>query len=136
MELADIERASLSDPENVLHAIRLEQAKSRAGLPTLSWFGFDQNNSGGYYRGPKFIAVQAKDAVEANKRAVESGEIYFNGVYDEIDCDCCGDRWYEVEEDEASPEPTRFDERVEPSPSVMWIFSNGAKVGGEEKDEP
>ena len=32
---------------------------------------------------------------DANDIAQGNG-IYFNGVADGIDCDCCGDRWYPV----------------------------------------
>ena len=59
-------------------------------------FQFRQNNSGGQYMGPKFVGVKADDADQANQIAQEQGPVYFDGVADGIDCDCCGDRWYPV----------------------------------------
>jgi hypothetical protein len=65
------------------------------------WFKFRQNNSGGHWDidddkgiGPN-VWIEAKNAKQANKLA-ESIGIYFNGVDSGIDCECCGDRWYEV----------------------------------------
>lgn len=62
---------------------------------------FNQNNSFGHFvindtLCPK-VYITAKNAEEANKKA-ESIGIYFNGVANDIDCPCCGDRWYPVEE--------------------------------------
>ena len=62
---------------------------------------FDQNNSFGRFTindslCPK-VYITAKNAEEANKKA-ESIGIYFDGVSDDIDCPCCGDRWYPVNE--------------------------------------
>ena len=59
-------------------------------------FQFRQNNSGGQYMGPKFVVVKADDADQANQIAQDQGPVYFDGVADGIDCDCCGDRWYPV----------------------------------------
>ena len=59
-------------------------------------FQFRQNNSGGQDMGPKFVVVKADDADQANQIAQDQGPVYFDGVADGIDCDCCGDRWYPV----------------------------------------
>ena len=59
-------------------------------------FQFRQNNSGGQYMGPKLVVVKADDADQANQIAQDQGPVYFDGVADGIDCDCCGDRWYPV----------------------------------------
>ncbi len=59
-------------------------------------FQFRQNNSGGQYMGPKFVVVKADDADQANQIAQDQGPVYFDGVADGRDCDCCGDRWYPV----------------------------------------
>lgn len=75
------------------------------------WYGFDQNNSGGYFERDDFVAdvvfVQAMDSDQA--------ETIMRDLIDKADawnyCDCCGERWsfwrvrgYEV--------PTRYDEPV------------------------
>lgn len=39
------------------------------------------------------VLIQARSAKEANVKAEEVG-LYFNGADDELDCPCCGDRWY------------------------------------------
>ena len=59
-------------------------------------FQFRQNNSGGQFIGPKFVVVKADDADQANQIAQDQGPVYFDGVADGRDCDCCGDRWYPV----------------------------------------
>lgn len=58
-------------------------------------FEYRQNNSGGFFRGPIYVFVQAKHVSEANYLAEAHMGIYFDGVADDIDCDCCGDRWSE-----------------------------------------
>lgn len=63
------------------------------------FFEFSQNNSGGLFDiddergiGPK-VWIEAVDTEHANSRAVGLG-IYFDGVEDGSDCECCGDRWH------------------------------------------
>lgn len=61
------------------------------------FYEYRQNNSGGGFNHHKgrigrYVIVEAHSAEEANRRA-ESIGIYFDGVYEGIDCDCCGDRW-------------------------------------------
>ena len=65
----------------------------------MAWFEFSQNNSGGsftirpeYGIGP-VVWIEANDAEDACERAQNIG-IYFNGVEDGMDCECCGDRWH------------------------------------------
>jgi len=58
----------------------------------LTWFTFHQNNSGGFYDGPRALIVQAVDHADADRIAQHHG-VYFNGVDAGIDCECCGDRW-------------------------------------------
>ena len=62
----------------------------------MSYFKFRQNNSFGHFVGTPLIFVQADNAADANAIAQQNG-IYFNGVADGVDCDCCGDRWYRPE---------------------------------------
>jgi hypothetical protein len=68
---------------------------------TSAFFRFSQNNSGGSFfedeaigLGPE-VYIEANSPDHANERA-ESIGIYFDGVEDDIDCSCCGDRWYRV----------------------------------------
>lgn len=60
----------------------------------MATFTFVQNNSGGAYLDdmPVKLTLEARDADEANEKALASG-IYFDGVESGEDCDCCGDRW-------------------------------------------
>ena len=61
----------------------------------MPFYHFSQNNSGGHFKGLyKNIIIEAKTADEANKIACDVFEVYFDGVYNGSDCDCCGDRWY------------------------------------------
>ena len=66
----------------------------------MSYFKFRQNNSFGAFAGTPLVFVQADNAADANAIAQHNG-IYFNGVADGVDCDCCGDRWYPVHDDDA-----------------------------------
>lgn len=65
----------------------------------MKFFEFKQNNSGGTFDiddnagiGP-CVWIEAIDVDDAARRAETIG-IYFDGVEDGRDCDCCGDRWY------------------------------------------
>jgi hypothetical protein len=61
------------------------------------YFLFRQNNSFGTYNVDKnlaeYVVIEAKSVNDSNKRAENIG-IYFDGCRDNIDCSCCGDRWY------------------------------------------
>jgi hypothetical protein len=65
------------------------------------FYEYRQNNSGGSFdiddaAGIGVIVwIEATDDRHADSRA-ESIGIYFNGVDDEMDCECCGDRWSEA----------------------------------------
>ena len=61
------------------------------------FYEYDQNNSGGGFDAdekvqPKVI-IEANSEAEAERIAVDDLGIYFNGVEDERDCECCGSRW-------------------------------------------
>jgi len=62
------------------------------------WFEYRQNNSGGSFVTNEdvsiYVLIQAEGREDANRKAEEVG-IYFDGVSDGLDCDCCGDRWSE-----------------------------------------
>lgn len=63
------------------------------------FFTFNQNNSGGRFRYnehagiTRYVIIEAIDYRHAITRAENIG-LYFDGVEDGRDCDCCGDRWY------------------------------------------
>ena len=73
----------------------------------MSYFKFRQNNSFGVFKGTPLIFVQADNADDANRIAQDHG-VYFNGVADGVDCDCCGDRWYPVSDDDAQDQPSSY----------------------------
>jgi hypothetical protein len=57
------------------------------------WFEFDQNNSGGYFRGPaKRVFIEAADSEAAYTILSEQED--FTTSY----CGCCGHRWYGSDE--------------------------------------
>lgn len=63
------------------------------------FYTYYQNNSGGEFLDDKevgkYVIIEADTANEANEKAQKCG-IYFNGYEENIDCDCCGDRWYKA----------------------------------------
>jgi len=81
------------------------------------YYHFSQNNSGGsfdidYDQGISInVIIEATSADEANARAEEIG-LYFDGVYGERDCPCCGDRWGRVYEDDGTEEPSIYNKPV------------------------
>ncbi len=66
----------------------------------MTVYSFRQNNSGGYYCQPaKHIIVKdARDEDHAHEIALGAG-MYTNGVAAGMDCSCCGDRWYGVDDE-------------------------------------
>lgn len=64
------------------------------------WFDYYQNNSGGHLIGPaSLVVIEAKSPEEANARAELHG-VYYDPEC-EIDCPCCGSRWYESYSEES-----------------------------------
>ena len=77
------------------------------------FYEFNQNNSGGHFTRndsvDHYVIVEATDWADANQRAENIG-IYFCGVRDGIDCECCGDRWYDRWDDDAGKDvPSHYD---------------------------
>lgn len=72
------------------------------------FYCYNQNNSGGSFVSNDSVAhyvfIEADSANEADDRAEDIG-IYFNGVKNYRDCECCGDRWYEARYNDATIEP-------------------------------
>lgn len=84
----------------------------------MKFYEFRQNNSGGNFHiseeagiGPSVI-IEATSAEEANAKAEAIG-IYFDGCDIGRDCDCCGDRWYVVDESSGKYVPSHYNEFVE-----------------------
>ena len=73
----------------------------------MSYFKFRQNNSFGHFVGTPLVFVQADNAADANSIAQDHG-VFFHGVADGVDCDCCGDRWYPVNDDDAQAQPSSY----------------------------
>ena len=84
---------------------------------TSKFFTYNQNNSGGAFDINKekgigeYVIVEAMNLNDADARA-ESIGLYFHGVEDGMDCDCCGDRWYSPYDD-GSEEPLIYDRTPE-----------------------
>ena len=76
------------------------------------WFHYRQNNSGGNWRGPINVLIEARDADDANRIAVQHPDspIYFDGCVDGLDCRCCGDRWYRQWASDGDPFPSIYGE--------------------------
>jgi len=70
----------------------------------MSYFTFNQNNSGGEFIGPRSVIIEADSADEANARAHEY-DVYFDGCSTGHDCPCCGDRWSRVYDNDATDKP-------------------------------
>lgn len=75
------------------------------------FFTFIQNNSGGVFLNNESVAehviIEAENYEEANSKAEEIG-IYFDGCRKNIDCNCCGDRWDEADEDDGYEKPSIY----------------------------
>jgi hypothetical protein len=60
-------------------------------MRNLKYFTFVQNNSGGFYIGPRAVIIQASTFKQANRIATLHG-IRF-GWANSDSCTCCGLRW-------------------------------------------
>ena len=92
------------------------------------------NNSGGNFIVDNdvdaYVIVHAHNADEANQLAQRIG-IYFNGVDDGIDCECCGNRWSSIWADEGTDVPMVYSDLVPWSPDAVMtveVFGNSVKV--------
>ena len=60
-------------------------------------YEYNQNNSGGSFVVDSKLChrlyIEANYQSDADEIAEEMG-VYFNGCDDDMDCPCCGDRWY------------------------------------------
>lgn len=94
------------------------------------WFRFNQNNSGGSFVHDAAAGIGANVWIEAHThdgaiaRAQDIG-LYFDGVRDGMDCECCGDRWYMPSSHDASDSPEWYGDTVRPvkdgeKPTIYW----------------
>ena len=100
------------------------------------FYEYIQNNSRGFYTEPSiYIYIQSETSEEANRIARSMG-VYFDGVYFDIDCECCGDRWYscldnkKIKIDEEFIKNLRKESKYFNSdiPYAIIRFSNGNKI--------
>jgi hypothetical protein len=109
----------------------------------VPFFHYSQNNSGGVFDYDADagisdnVIIEADSAEHANDRAQEIG-IYFDGVSDGHDCDCCGDRWYEIRSGgEGNGEPMIYGRPLAEHEPFGWIdgfqafvhYADGRVVG-------
>ena len=88
----------------------------------MPFYTFNQNNSGGYFKGPaSTVIIEANDADDANHFARKQG-LYFDGVGD---CSCCGNRWQLAWECEATDTPLIYGQ----SPQEYQLEYKGTKRG-------
>lgn len=80
----------------------------------MKFYEFPQSNAGGYWNKilGYVVIIEAETPEKANKKAEEIG-IYFDGVENGEDCECCGDRWYRVEDEYDEIEPENLNEEIE-----------------------
>ena len=82
----------------------------------MKFYHFRQNNSGGRFAVNNdvdvHVLIEANSAEEANSIA-ESKGIYFHGVEDGMDCDCCGDRWSAVDESDGELFPHHYGRQIQ-----------------------
>jgi hypothetical protein len=85
----------------------------------MTYYNYRQNNSGGSFSDPALnVVVKANSPAEADAIAITKG-IYFDPEF-EIDCDCCGNRWYpatDLDGSESIPELSDWD--------LRWAISDG-----------
>ena len=111
------------------------------------FYTFCQINSGGSFDYNEkdgisvHVIIEAISSVEANEIAGNIG-IYFNGCDDGIDCECCGDRWYEADECGGKECPQVYGKEVKehskiPEEGKKWVegydvfihYKNGKIIG-------
>lgn len=93
------------------------------------YYWYNQNNSGGGFDDNESVTyhvfIQAHDVEAANQKATELG-IYFDGVAEGKDCDCCGDRWTYPED--TGETPKMYGELLEAFVDTWSAFNRKAYV--------
>ena len=93
----------------------------------MKFYEYDQNNSGGRFRGPAYkVYIEAPSAKVADSIA-ESQGLYFDGCERGEDCDCCGDRWDRASESDYRASESPPSEPLDmPSYVRAWADEAGA----------
>jgi hypothetical protein len=108
----------------------------------MPFYTFNQNNSGGSFdHDPNAgigycVCVEAANETDANQRAEQIG-LYFNGCDSGMDCDCCGDRWYEQWREEGDETPTLYGKPLTGGwglPSYIHYLDGRVEMVPENKD--
>lgn len=104
------------------------------------FFHYYQNNPGGTtFKNSSvcsLVVIEAKNYQKANEKA-QSIDIYFDGVRNGHDCQCCGNRWTPHYENAKGRHTLEIDgqpidagyttEKNDSHPAVMVYFKNGSK---------
>lgn len=97
---------------------------------TEKFFEFHQNNSGGHFWVTEEIGhrtfIQAKSPAEANEKALQIG-IYFDGVSSGADCECCGNRFSEIWENDTGclESEIKFSTYASTGDTMVIHYANG-----------
>lgn len=89
------------------------------------FYTYRQNNSGGYFRGPVCVIIEADSAEEANFIAEEKANLYFDG---HGDCHCCGNRWHTARDTEGTEEPTLYGENILFKVGASYLRGDDCKI--------
>ena len=100
----------------------------------MKWFTFSQNNSGGYFDGPRHVVVQAVNAATANAAAESFAGVYFDGCSKGLDCQCCGDRWSRTWDGKYEDKPMVYGVDAVPNKNVMLVYYDGRTEGGQSSE--
>lgn len=97
------------------------------------FYTFKQNNSGGSFDYDELsgisvnVIVEANSPSEANQLAQDIG-LYFDGCNTNMDCPCCGDRWYDSAAYDGGDDvpssygkPLALSQDVDTSTSMKWM---------------
>lgn len=95
----------------------------------MKWFQYTQNNSGGSFdvdeKVSHHVLIQALNGSQADSLAEAIVGIYFNGVEDGNDCECCGDRWSSCKWDKGTDLPELYGETPKDGAGIR-IYPFGA----------
>ena len=98
---------------------------------TTKFYCFSQNNSGGFFINDddkgicEYVIIEAESGDDANERAEKIG-LYFDGVLDGEDCDCCGDRWYRAYDEEGEYTPMLDNNSI--YDAIAGVYRKGAYI--------
>ena len=91
------------------------------------FYHYNQNNTGGSFdvdeNLTQHVIIEADSGDEADEKLIELGG-YFNGCEEDLDCPCCGDRWYPQWSDDATESPEVYgkspEDYVNDKNSTIW----------------